>query len=269
LYLLSEFCQEPKIDTIGSLFFKGQVTRILRYQTIKERVMTLYIWNRLILATAVLLSAVSGCASLEAKHHLKVSDVVLGSGSLQESRFGMTITVDPWVKPDRVKQSFGVDLIAAGLLPVFVIAENHNSDRAFLLEKSNVSILLTDSGEPKNSGKGVEGPELSRPAIEQTKEGINTYSAGLVLTPLILPVGVWLLTYGDAKVNSAIVTSESISQCQFLDRTLYPGESYRGFLFFRIDSGRTIPQVFEIVVKAMDIQNGTPLRYVYSFRKEN
>src|SRR5580765_6228781 len=168
--------------------------------------------------TAALLCG--GCASVT-----KVQTQTAASYEHHSEKDGLTIGVHPLTQEQEVKQTFNVNLLNKGLLPVLVVAENHNPSSSFLIAKENVYVFneelaRTNSAPTKSVGAGMAGSGTAIGIVGAVGVGAGSLAA----TPLLFT--------GLAMAANATVIQHNLADKQFCSRTLNPGEKAQGFVFF-------------------------------------
>jgi hypothetical protein len=187
--------------------------------------------------------------------------------------------MDPFVEDERVIGHFGDNLLSRGFLPVLFVLENRSTMQAFLVEKQNFRLL--HSAHPvtgvEQNNKMVPG-EVREPSSEISREDAKrqgialTFGSAVVALPstmaaLIAPLsGVMaagivglpiVLLMGPAMEQAELnarVYARNLERKELLDRTLYPGESYSGFIYFPLKDGVAVENIQAAQVILKDIK---------------
>lgn len=141
--------------------------------------------------------------------------------ALSEEAEGLIISVDPLLERRRVMSTFGVDLLRRGVLPVLVVAENKSAAIGFYLQKEYCSL-------------GVPTDSASWEDLRVGDSKVNFAAVGAVqmLSPVmgLLALGIG----GDAAIRDHKARQNLVDK-ELREKTLFPGESQCGFLYFRYD----------------------------------
>src|ERR1035438_7380645 len=91
----------------------------------------------------VLLFLASGCSTM------KVTPLTAGradSYTQHEQKNGVVVGIRPMTDKREIKDMFKVNLLAKGVLPILVVAENQSPAASFIIAKDKVSILNEATG---------------------------------------------------------------------------------------------------------------------------
>jgi hypothetical protein len=197
----------------------------------------------------------SGCAKKKV-----VPDLVVSPAQQYKYCFdqeGLRIAIDPFFEEERIRLYFGGDLISRGILPVLIIIENNDNKTGYLLERN--AIQLQDS----QQGASDRVAYSREPAIVYPLRPLNILE--ILLNPT--PFGAITLTaralsgnpimkpdIDDDVVLEAHMLNENLKKKAFVDRTVFPGESHSGFVYFQIKGSDDLKNIFAIVVKVKNIR---------------
>lgn len=213
--------------------------------------------------------SLAGCASI------KPPDVRVQPASqyqLFQEKEGLKISIDPFLDEDKVKKFFGVDLLAEGILPVLVIAENYNTKNSYFLQKDNFLLELAIDESAALSSQGVELSELKRQQEEIESAGerwreIAQAHGRPPLTPGSLEVNAVLAITGAIILYDKIATDRKMEvfkhnfiEKELMDKTLYPGRSHHGFIYFELQNV-AVNSTSAISIKAKNLQNNEVLTF--------
>ena len=131
-----------------------------------------------------------------------------------QEKNGLGVGISLLSDPKENKTYFGTNLLAGGILPLFLIAKNLNTESTFLLEKDLITF-----GQQTGTNEGTAGIDSSN---KETLSGLS------VIAPLLF-VNAWANAeseFAEQKHNLALK--------EFRSQTLSPGRQTNGFVYFRI-----------------------------------
>lgn len=169
-----------------------------------------------------------GCTS--AVHIAEYNPIPIDRYQGSFSDNGLTIAAEPFTEPERNKMYFGLDLCSKGILPVFIIAENHSSSFKYVLQKESFSLSATK----KNSSF-----ELSETGnISEVKANITDAGPSLTLGMIVFPplvVAALPLTFAGIKmVKDAAAIQSNLEKKELNSTIIAPGERSYGFTYFNL-----------------------------------
>src|SRR5947208_2667008 len=80
----------------------------------------------------------TGCTTMEVT---KMNAQAAGSYANSAQKSGVAIGVEPMLESRRMKETFKLNLIDRGLLPILLVVENNSPDASFILAKDKVYVL--------------------------------------------------------------------------------------------------------------------------------
>jgi len=175
---------------------------------------------------------------------------------------GLTISLDPFFENERLKSYFGTNLLSYGILPVLVVAENHNSDTGFLLEKYQISLV---------NKKDITTVTQSSPPVVPPKGGVLpgvvtsvAFSPTIFILPsaAIIPIIVAGGFVEKQKADIRII-NDNLTKKELVDKSLFPGELHSGFVYFQIKDKDKINDIKQLVVKVKNMVSGKELIFSY------
>ncbi|MCL5885365.1 MAG: hypothetical protein M1377_08545 [Deltaproteobacteria bacterium] len=188
---------------------------------------------------------------------------------------GLNIAVDPFLEEERVLDVFGDNLVSRGYLPVLVVIENRTTDRAFLVAKGDIQLLM-DPGPAKSDTFPTQGTrEIKDPALDVAREdserqgnALLFQSGSLALAgPIALPAIVFAAPLMAKAQEDAFIITRNLEKRELVDRTVYPGESHNGFIYFLLKKDSVPADVRGVRVKLKDMKTGEPLVFSISVPK--
>ena len=180
-----------------------------------------------------------GCATL------KIPDIP--ALSLSECRFrqeyrGLSICIDLYYDEQRVTQYFGKDLMSKGILPVFVVIQNKDS-QPIVVRRTMFSLIDRIDNPVQQLLPSMARNPISLAATEGRQGAAISSGIGV----LFAPIGLILL--GPAMIglqNQAVQLEEigrNIQRKALPERILYPSELCQGFLYFNLKEREAIADV--------------------------
>src|SRR5438874_5838500 len=91
----------------------------------------------LLVLPSITLFLQTGCATM------KVTELKAGSAdsyAQHEQKGGVAVGIHPMTDKKEIKQTFKVDLLEKGLLPILLVAENQSASSSFILAKEKVLV---------------------------------------------------------------------------------------------------------------------------------
>lgn len=149
----------------------------------------------------------------------------------QAAKNDLAIAVQPMTEKEAQETYFGVVLTDAGILPVYVLAENRNASHRFMLRDDHILLRnkITNDAYPK--------PLLTDAADDSHLEGAK--STALIVGNILLSAPFLFTSLGLARHSEKV---KSIQDNMF-DKTLFtqtisPGKTAGGFAYFKIADGK-------------------------------
>jgi hypothetical protein len=199
----------------------------------------------LAIAWMVLLAA--GCAGLELPaYEPKPLDAYSGA----ERRGGLGIAVAVLDSEDENVRYFGRDLVAAGIRPVLVMAENRHVSASYTVARDAMGLEVG------------HGSHAASDAKLDWRTGTGTLAVGgaLLLSPIALGIA-------GKDISNVMTMNHQMRSQEFHTRTLAPGERAHGFVYFRIPPGpprATGP--WRLHVQASEPSGASPERFTFTLK---
>jgi hypothetical protein len=196
----------------------------------------------------LLASLLVGCGTMEVTP-LKTRSADTYANTAQKN--GVTIGVQPLTDRREVKETFKVNLLEKGLLPILLVAENHSTSSTFILAKEKVFVLNEATGATNTSQREKMASEAVGNA--GTAIGVATMSLPLVLASLKM-------------ASDATVIQHNLADKELYSRTLGPGQRAHGFIYFHYPKGTALSGGYHVVVELKDSSTGetTPFDFKVS-----
>ena len=200
-----------------------------------------------LLAVGSVLSCLLGCAIRLPEIEVRPPAAYPGFRDVQ----GLRVAADPYFAKERVRRAFGTDLLSQGVLPVLVVLEN-GTDSVFSIQKDGIA-LVQDGVVDEGGTVPPDAPPKKRNLTPLEQAGLVVGSLVVVASPavgLVLVAGAAFSEHSDAnraRIRNHMLVSE------LSDRTVYPRESTRGFVYFR--HGFTDPTSGGLFALRADVEN--------------
>jgi hypothetical protein len=192
---------------------------------------------------------------------------------------GFRVSADPYKEASRLDECFGYDLVSRGILPVLVVIENHDAASGYNLLPEDVRLLLKDTNpNPSKTEVGAVGPpvgEVRKGGARgmATTSDVLTYAAALgsIVTPLAPALVIPALAFGAAankqEVDAQLIR-DNLEDKRLVSRTLYPGSTQAGFLYFKLDNEADIRRVHGIRINMKNVRSDEVLSLSVNIRDE-
>ena len=180
--------------------------------------------------------ALSGCATKKLPDH-PLQPVSYSPYS--QVKDGLAIAIQPLTNSQESEKYFGVDLLAAGILAIFVTAENRDSPSSFLVSKEQFS-LRTGQTEASSS------PRRAQLSSEVPGEVVATAGALLISFPILF--------VGTKLISDANVVKHNFAVKELQAKTISSGEEAHGFVYFQLPQGYAGSSQWTLHVEVQDLR---------------
>lgn len=178
---------------------------------------------------------------------------------------GLSIAIDPYFEMHKVEHVFGMNLLSKGILPIFMVVENH-SQSTYLIQKNKIYLY------PKDLEKQETKISDTKPLLKDKKEKIESGKAFLIAQGVIAPVIVSPILF---FTTLSIVASEenkyqkivqNLIKSELPDQTLFHEESSYGFIYLSMGvSGKfDLKQPLTLYVEAKNLLDGKTLEFTFN-----
>lgn len=188
--------------------------------------------------------AVTGCVTIESPD-LTIQPVA--QYSLHQVKGDLFVAVEPFRDKEKVSKHFGTDLLSDGILPVLVVIENHNRTSSFVSLKEKFSFTILDQSISRR-----ETESLLAPFPETAATILGT---GLVTNPIALH-----FSTNASKIKHNLTTKE------LRTKTIPPGSSQHGFVYFKLRDKDDITTNSVVSVKALNLQTDEVITFIFASR---
>jgi hypothetical protein len=138
---------------------------------------------------------------------------------------GVEVALDPFVENDRTQKYFDINARDNGIAILHVRLLNKAAEQTFLLQKTNIWLIPTDSGAALAGDRQREA---------SSKAGENNELTAVVLYGVGSEVfGVTFLLAGMAQASHSEEIQRNLISKELPDQSLSPGQSNAGFIFFK------------------------------------
>jgi hypothetical protein len=155
----------------------------------------------------------------------------------------LNIAVQPMTDKNEQEKYFGTALTDEGILPVFIIAENHHSSKSFILNSDLITLQnkITKSTYPR--------PLKTDAAPIAGGEAMAVISL-LLLSPLL------------SFLSQKTIADATVIHQGFIDKGLYthtisPGKSVEGFVYFMLPDSKVNLKDLSLIVQASELGTKT------------
>jgi len=208
--------------------------------------LNLFIWSALALTILT-----TGCASV--KVQAPSTDRYANYRLTRESA-GLAVAVHPLSDGRLIKETFGTDLLAGNVLPIFVSITNRNATESFLLAREQLALgvaeatssAATADKKPKTTGAGE--------AVALTGAAIGA--------PVMMLAGLKVLT------DSMIINHQYAIQ-QLQTKMLSPGQDANGFVYFQIPKKSVRPAQWTFVTRFKNSRSDEEILLTFPFTLNN
>lgn len=201
----------------------------------------------------MLLIGCHGCVALELPRYQPPPVAMSPNTQIQD---GLAVAVHPILDEGESRKYFGMSLAARNILAVFVVGENRDPSASFILFKEAVSLSATvPSSRPSQEGIKSEAPGE---ALALTGAAL-ALTGPILLAPLALSVAIQML-------SDASVINHNFRSQEFQTKTLSPGQTATGFIYFQLPETTPLPDEWAIQVEAARMPDQEKRIFVFTFR---
>ena len=198
----------------------------------------------------------TACATTELAPELPLDPVE--KYSHHQEKDGLAFAIQPLSDPTQLRKYFGDNLLKKGILPVLIVAQNHNGIETFLVSEDNVSINPghgQSKGNDKKSERVVSSAEAGSAAYEKDYEGVRL----AILAPILLPAA--FVDWGPTEHSKSV--QHNIMAKALRRKSLSPGQSYSGCIYIKLSTDSSNSEVITIVLTAEKFKDGESLDFAF------
>lgn len=187
-----------------------------------------------VVALSILLN---GCATLHLpKYEPQSFDHYLCS----QVKDGLAVAIHPLTDRREIRKYFGIDLLSAHILAVFVVAENRSSSLSFILSKDQFSLGAKQIETGFTSG-------FDQLTSESGSDAVSILGAIFIAPALIL--------FGAKMDSDAAEINYNFAVKELQTKTLSPKEVTHGFVYFRLPDEYNVNDQWTVHLEAFDLRN--------------
>jgi hypothetical protein len=169
----------------------------------------------------------------------------------------LNIAVQPMTDKDEQEKYFGRVLTDQGVLAVYVIAENRSPSSSYVLSTEKISLFKIDN---KQALAKATREDVADPNVGNI---IGWIGMPFCLGGVTVIITLIFLSVGKSITQNALTTQSSITCNDLYTRTISPGKSVNGFVFFKLPDGKMNGKELLLSVQAAEL--GTPLILNFEF----
>jgi hypothetical protein len=177
--------------------------------------------------------------------------------------------VRPLKDIEEIERYFSTNLLEKNILPVFILAENKDTSRYFLVEpagKDDPALKNGDNPKAEGSSHEANAPISSKDAKEMVYETDRErffIMTGPVIWLAILPLAIQSgFQFGPTDASKSL--QQAMIAQSFRRQTLTPGRSEQGFLYYQIPADNLADQTVGISIKATDVETQEPMYFRFT-----
>jgi hypothetical protein len=208
--------------------------------------------SQFLLLTLTMLLIASGCATQLADYQPRPIDQYRHV----QVENGLAVVIEPLTETAEAEKYFGTDLVSKGILAVFVIVQNRG-ETSILVSTEKIAL---GEGQVGSSPKGPDSADATA-----TGMGVGLIGAAL-FPPLVVPLVVFLPIASSMIANSNEM-KHNFQTKELRTKTLSPGGSTSGFLYFKIPSTVNTPtEQWAVAIELNDLTLMRMSRIVIPFQ---
>jgi hypothetical protein len=162
------------------------------------------------------------------------------------------MAVDAITNKAEVVSLFGTDLLSSRLVPVLVVASNQNSSLSYLIAPDRFRLL--------NGKYEAQSNERAKGASMAGAEAAGWTLAFMGVGPTLIAS-----PFLTAEVHKVKLINQHMHREQLLQKTLSPGASTSGYLYFAIPQEKKRVPEWTLVYRARALQTGEETELVFPY----
>ncbi len=198
----------------------------------------------------------SGCAT-EPPANLQSQNTAVEPPS--QAIDGLDVSLQPITDKKEVKRIFKVNLLAEGVLPVRLTAENRNTSASFMIAEEKVQIIGENTATAISSQEGQVAKSGTVSRGQQLLDA-SFSPALMLLTAMSPPPGDLVNSFRQYELGSK----------EFYSRTLGPGERAEGYSYFQLPKSSPISGAYQLVAPIKNVSTGvvTPCQFKFTLNSK-
>lgn len=170
------------------------------------------------------------------------------------------IAVSPMIDSDDQIEYFGTKLTASGIIPIFVVAENKNPSKSFVLDEKSMTLI------EKTTEHACKKPDKEDAATTSSGESML---GGSLICFLIMPIGLvpfiplWL--NGNKAIGDATAIHNGLVDKGFYVHTVSPGKSVSGFVYYKLPDADSDLKKLTMNIQAKELGTNAVHNFEFTF----
>lgn len=199
---------------------------------------------------------VMGCAAMQLSPY---QNKPFSSFTNTMPKDNLNIAVQPMTDKGEQEKYFGRVLTDEAILPVFIIVENRNSSKSFVLNADLITLQnkITKATCPR--------PVKTDAAVTSGGEGMLwAAKAFFILFPIGLIVALPLGSNGEKIIADATVIHHGLVDKGLYTHTLSPGKSVGGFVYFLLPGDKVNLKDLSLIVQSSELRTKTVQNFEFT-----
>jgi hypothetical protein len=168
---------------------------------------------------------------------------------LKTEHSNLFVAVHPVTDKTENEETFRMNLLDKGILPLLIVIENRNPSTSFILAKNKIVLV--------NSGSGMPLKPKREKVTSETSGVIMALIGSLTLSPPLLFPGLKI-------ISDAQIIEHNLSDKEFYSRTLDPGQKTHGYIYFQAPHVNATMNKYYVVVEALDSSTGEAIKFNFT-----
>lgn len=156
-----------------------------------------------------------------------------GASSYDQSKVidGVAVALDPVTDPAELKTHFGTNLLDEDVLPVRVRVENRSNASTVIVDPDDIYVGRSGLSY-RDVGAHDAGGRLGAAADTTHKAAGIAVAVGAAASPAVSVVAAPIAVVSAGRIGAAKEVRRNLLEVQLHSKTLAPGESVSGFVYF-------------------------------------
>lgn len=181
---------------------------------------------------------------------------------------GLRISADPYKDDKRLQDHFGCDLLSRGVLPIFILLENLRTEDGYVLVKEKTRLVMMESPTDKQNFKNMETHELQKITDVQERSAPGLLTAASPLFLPLFPVAIGAALVDGRRIWNEQLIRKNMEDKNLTDKTIYPGASHSGFLFFRLNAKEDLRVIRGVSLCVKNVRSNETLVFMIDIKNE-
>jgi hypothetical protein len=185
---------------------------------------------------------------------------------------GLSASVDPFVDEERLVNHFGADLLADGLLPIFVVLENQGYGDGVVVLKEKIALELGSAAIAEASERYKYEADVNASTTKSVGGAAAAASGAATVAILPIMAGTPIVSIAFLPVTIAVSmqaekterVARRVEDRAIQFRTVYPGQVQSGFIYFKLGARENAAHLVALTLPVQNINTREviPLRFV-------